>query len=184
MNVKSIINIAFLIFALNNLFAQPSAHIYYVPMNGKTQITSSPLKEYKNRINGSKTDLRIELYPDYRFQTIKGVGGCFNEIGTDAYFTLSSSKRDELMTSLFDKEKGAGFSFCRLAIGGSDFAHSAYSYAEVPDDYEMEHFSIGRDKKTLIPCIKDALSKNPDLCFFASPWSPPCLDERIGEDDR
>ena len=61
MNVKSIINIAFLIFALNNLFAQPSAHIYYVPMNGKTQITSSPLKEYKNRINGSKTDLRIEL---------------------------------------------------------------------------------------------------------------------------
>lgn len=164
--MKSIICIVFLILSLNNLFAQITAHVYYVPLEGKFPISSSPLKEYKDLVNSSKIDLRIELYPTYRFQTIKGVGGCFNEIGTDAYFTLSPSKRDELMTSLLDKEKGAGFSFCRLAIGASDFAHSAYSYSEAPDNYQMEHFSIERDKKTLIPCLKDALSKNPDLSFL------------------
>ena len=50
------------------------------------------------------------------------------------------------MSNLFSKEK-AGFSFCRTAIGASDFGLDAYSYSLMPNDYKMAHFSIERDKK-------------------------------------
>lgn len=37
----------------------------------------------------------------------------------------------------------------------------------------MKHFSINRDKKYLLPYLKQAFAINPDLTLFASPWSPP-----------
>ncbi|MGC6432023.1 MAG: glycoside hydrolase family 30 protein [Jejuia sp.] len=115
---------------------------------------------------------RIFIQPEITFQTIEGIGGAFNEIGGEALLSLPKKKQKELMNHLFSKE-GAGFSFCRTAIGASDFGIDAYSYAEVPNDYDMEHFSIERDKKYVLPYLKQAFAINPNLTLFASPWSPP-----------
>ena len=37
----------------------------------------------------------------------------------------------------------------------------------------MKHFLIDGDRRYVIPVLKAAFAKNPQLLFFASPWSPP-----------
>ena len=105
-------------------------------------------------------------------QTIEGFGGCFNEIGWDALLRLPKEKVDEAMRALFSEE-GCHFNFCRLPIGASDYAMEWYDLSPMEEDYEMNHFTIERDYKYLIPYVKSALEINPDIRFFSSPWSPP-----------
>ena len=76
------------------------------------------------------------------------------------------------MENLFSK-KGAGFSFCRTAVGASDFGIDAYSYRKMENDFEMEHFSVERERNSVLPYIQTAYKFNPNLKTFASPWSPP-----------
>ena len=106
-------------------------------------------------------------------QQIKGWGGCFNELGWKALLALDEKDRDEAMKALFDPKEGSRFNICRTPMAASDFALDAYSYDDVPGDYDMKGFSIDRDKKHLIPYIKAALKINPNLKLWASPWSPP-----------
>lgn len=101
-----------------------------------------------------------------------GFGCCISEICAEAIRTLSQKQQDEIFDELFG-EGGCGFSFCRLSVGANDFAKSWYSYNECEGDYAMEHFSISRDEKYILPAIRDAQKRSPRLRFFASPWSPP-----------
>src|SRR5690606_1201924 len=102
-----------------------------------------------------------------------GFGGTFNEKGWDALKVLSAEERDRAIRLLFDKQDGAGFTYGRIPIGSSDYGLSRYTLAETPNDYEMQNFSIERDRENLIPYIKAALAVKPDLRFWASPWTPP-----------
>ncbi|GAE28843.1 glycoside hydrolase family 30 protein [Halalkalibacter hemicellulosilyticus] len=106
-------------------------------------------------------------------QLVEGFGGCFNELGYEALSFLSEEDREQVLYHLFHPDGDCKFSVCRLPIGASDYALEWYSLNEHDDDYEMEHFSIERDRKYLIPYIKEALRLNPNLTLFASPWSPP-----------
>ncbi|MGM7722682.1 glycoside hydrolase family 30 protein [Metabacillus sp. Hm71] len=106
-------------------------------------------------------------------RVIDGFGGCFNELGFEALSHLSEEDRNKVFDALFLPEGECQFSICRLPIGASDYALEWYSHNETPEDYEMNYFSIERDKKYLIPYIKEALKRNPELKLFASPWSPP-----------
>ncbi len=103
---------------------------------------------------------------------IYGFGCCISEICVQAIRSLPEKLQNEIFDELFGKD-GCAFSFCRLPIGANDFAASWYSYNEHEGDYGMEHFSIERDRKYIIPAIKDAKKRSEDLRFFASPWSPP-----------
>lgn len=106
-------------------------------------------------------------------QTIRGFGGCFNELSQIAMEGISESDRDGIFRNLFTEE-GLNLEFCRIPIGASDYAAEWYSADEVDDDFEMKHFSIERDRKYLIPYIKEAQSYHKgEMTFFASPWSPP-----------
>ena len=77
------------------------------------------------------------------------------------------------MALLFDPNEGCAFTYGRIPIGSSDYALSRYSLAETANDFEMENFSIERDRMDLIPYIQAALAIQPDLHLWASPWSPP-----------
>jgi len=103
---------------------------------------------------------------------IYGWGCCISEICVMAIRTLPEEKQKEVFDQLFGKE-GCGFDYCRLSIGANDFAESWYSYNETEGDYAMDNFSIDRDKKYIIPAIKEAQKRSADIRFFASPWSPP-----------
>ncbi|NQU11153.1 glycosyl hydrolase [bacterium] len=120
-----------------------------------------------------RSRITVSINPQRDLQVIEGVGGAFNENGGEALTHLDATQRLAVLRSLFDPEEGAGFGFCRLPVGASDFAMSAYSLADQPDDYELRHFRLAPDEKFLIPYIAGALSINPQLRFHASPWSPP-----------
>jgi len=107
------------------------------------------------------------------FQTVEGFGGCFNELGYVALNRLSEAQRNRVLDALFAPDGELKLQMCRLPIGASDYALEWYSLNETDGDLAMAHFSIERDRKYLIPYIREALKRNPGLKLFASPWSPP-----------
>ncbi len=110
---------------------------------------------------------------DRRQQAIDGFGGCFNEIGWQALEALSEDRRTHVLRDLFDPAIGCGYRLCRVPVGANDYALEWYSHNECDGDFAMKHFSIERDRRYLIPYVRAAMSIQPDLRLFASPWSPP-----------
>jgi glucosylceramidase len=106
-------------------------------------------------------------------QTIDGFGSCFNELGALSLIFLDQVDRDSIMDELFTPGKGANFTICRTPVGANDFSRDWYSYNETERDFDMNDFSIANDREMLIPFIKQALGRNPNLKIWASPWSPP-----------
>ncbi|MFA6831383.1 MAG: hypothetical protein WCR36_03830 [Bacteroidaceae bacterium] len=162
--------------------ASAQSKVYYVQLQKDKEISACPIQEYQQN-NDNKEGEKLIIYPNIEFQEITGIGGAFNEIGGLALMSLPKENRNEVMSSLFDKD-GAQFSFCRTAVGSSDFGTDAYSYSEVADDYGMKHFSIDREQKSVIPYIKMALKYNPKMTLFASPWSPPAWMKYSGLMDQ
>lgn len=111
-------------------------------------------------------------------QAIEGFGGAFSELGWDALQTLSPALRAEALDALFGG--GANFSLCRTPIGANDITKDFYSYDEVAGDFALTHFSIDKDKSSLIPFIHEAQRRNPALNIWASPWSPPTWMKKNG----
>lgn len=103
-----------------------------------------------------------------------GFGGCFNELGWKALCKAGTEDREAVMQALFATEGDCNFRYCRLPMGANDFAESWYSYAEVEGDFGLEHFTIERDRRHVLPFLRAAATARGDrLQLFASPWSPP-----------
>ena len=119
-------------------------------------------------------DLTIDENTTY--QLWDGFGGTFNEMGWDALQALSQEDRDLAIRLLFDPQDGARFVYGRIPIGASDYSMSYYTLDDLTSgttDYDMEQFSLARDKEMLIPYIKAALEVRPDLHLWGSPWIVP-----------
>ncbi|MFJ6651742.1 glycoside hydrolase family 30 beta sandwich domain-containing protein [Microbacterium sp. NPDC091313] len=106
-------------------------------------------------------------------QVIEGFGATFNELGWHALQLLDDAARDDILRTLFSPGDGASLTLCRMPVGANDFAADWYSYDEVEGDFALEHFSIERDRGSLIPFIRAAKAHQPELSLWASPWSPP-----------
>ena len=118
----------------------------------------------------------IILQSDQVKQNFKGWGTCFNELGYDALMLLPEEVQRQVMQRMFAPDGDLRFTIGRIPVGASDYGRSWYSCDETPDnepDFNMEHFTIERDKEAVIPYIKFAQNYNPDMTFWASPWSPP-----------
>ena len=108
-----------------------------------------------------------------------GIG--FGAAITDASAWLIRSRMDgaqraALMQELFGPAPALQISFVRLTIGASDFSPAHYSLDDMPDgetDAALAHFSIAPIRDTVVPVVRDALSRNPALRVMASPWSAP-----------
>ena len=109
---------------------------------------------------------------------IQGFGACFNELGWVSLQALSEPDRDAALAELFSPDTGARFTYCRMPVGANDFSTEAYSYDETDGDFELKHFSIDHDRKTLVPFIRAALKHQPQLKLWASPWTPPSWMKR------
>lgn len=120
----------------------------------------------------------LNVYPIQRSKLI-GFGGAFTDSSAYNYSLLSDEQKKEVLEDLFG-ENGLGYTLCRLCIGSSDFALEEYCYVEEGDD-ELKSFNIDRDKKYVIPFLKDALRYTGNkLRLFASPWSPPAFMKENG----
>lgn len=124
------------------------------------------------QLGKTTTEQGITLTFGEEQQTIRGFGCCFSELGAKALNKLSPEDKKNVLDELFDDQGGA-FNYCRTPIGASDFALDFYSYNDTEGDYEMKNFSIDRDRKLLLPLIKEGVSRRTDMQMFASPWCPP-----------
>jgi len=133
-------------------------------------ITSTETSPWHRGTTSAKNGIALSLGKEK--QTVRGFGTCFSELSALALNDLSPEDRAACLDELFDGDK-CNFNFCRTPIGASDFSTDFYSYAETEYDYAMEHFSVERDKKLLLPLIAQGVSRQADMQMFASPWCPP-----------
>lgn len=120
-----------------------------------------------------------------RFQAIEGFGGAFTEAAAATLYKLPAEKQAEVLRAYFDPAHGHGYTLCRTHINSCDFSSGNYAYAEVADDHELQHFSIDRDRRALLPMIHDAFqAAGGPLRLLASPWSPPAWMKTNGKMTR
>jgi len=122
-------------------------------------------------------ELTIQVSDAVSYQTIDGFGASLTDSSAWLLWNkLSETQRKEALEKLFDPEKGIGLSLLRQPMGASDFALDDYTYDDVAvgeSDPELKRFTIERDKRYILPILKEVLAINPQLKVFASPWSPP-----------
>ncbi len=123
----------------------------------------------------------VEIDPRKSYQVYEGFGGAFTEAAADTFYKMSQEKRREILDAYFT-EAGLNYTFCRTHINSCDFALGNYAYDEVEGDEALEHFTIERDRKLLLPMIKEAIAhRGGRLRLLASPWSPPYWMKTNGE---
>lgn len=119
----------------------------------------------------------ITINSDGIYQTMDGFG--FALTGGSAYHihNLSTEKKTQLLTELFDSSgTNIGVSYIRLTVGASDLDQYVYSYNDLEPgqtDINMNYFSLEEDRKYVIPVMKEILQILPHIKILASPWSPP-----------
>lgn len=115
----------------------------------------------------------VQLRPEETFQTITGFGGSFTEASAYLLNQLSLENRQKILEAYFGDE-GARYSLTRTHMNSCDFSLGNYSYAPVPGDTALAHFSIEEDQDDIIPMIKEAMAISTDgFKIIASPWTAP-----------
>ncbi|MBO5869393.1 MAG: glucosylceramidase, partial [Clostridia bacterium] len=115
----------------------------------------------------------INIFDEVEYQTVLGFGGAFTESAAYNYAQFTDEQKRDFLKKTFSREYGIGYNFGRTHINSCDFSLDIYTYVE-NGDYDLSTFNIDRDRKYIIPFIKDALLYCTDeLVLFASPWSPP-----------
>lgn len=132
-----------------------------------------PWQEMSVPTSGSAAGEVISIDPSATEQEMEGFGVSFSELGWQSLSLLSQEDRKAVLDELFLPGQGASLSICRLPVGANDFSIDFYSFDETEGDFELKDFSIDRDRTTLLPLVKEALQRNPELRIWSSPWCPP-----------
>ncbi|WP_379128162.1 glycoside hydrolase family 30 beta sandwich domain-containing protein [Paenibacillus sp. sgz500958] len=123
--------------------------------------------------SSGNADYTITVSEGTTYQQMDGFGVSLTDSSSWLLnYKLNATKRAEVMEKLFGYS-GIGLSVLRQPIGSSDFAWSAYTYDDTAGDTSLSQFTIGRDQPYIIPTVKAAIAKNPNIKVFASPWSAP-----------
>jgi len=147
--------------------------------NSGARLTEQPMLGH----DAGEPDLpSVSVDTGERFQVIEGFGGAFTEAAAVNWLSLGAARRHELLEAYFDRDRGHGYSLCRVHMGSCDFALGNYSHVEQPGDVDLASFSIARDRQALLPFIKAAQRVAPGpIKLLASPWSPPAWMKTNGQ---
>ena len=144
--------------------------IYISSMNSEDRVKKIDIDQLKKN-----EDIKpfIKVHKETMKQEVLGFGGSFTESSASIYSNLSKDKKEEIIQAYFG-ETGNNYSMGRTHINSCDFSLENYAHCETTGDVDLKNFSISRNKKDLIPFIKDALKKTKNkFKIMASPWSPP-----------
>ncbi|MGV2882049.1 glycoside hydrolase family 30 protein [Paenibacillus taichungensis] len=123
--------------------------------------------------NSGNADVTITVNENKTYQQMDGFGVSLTDASAWLMnYKLDNNKRAEVMERLFGTT-GIGLSLLRQPIGSSDFAWAAYTYADTANDTSLSQFTIDRDKAYILPMVKAAIAKNPNIKVMGSPWSAP-----------
>ena len=98
----------------------------------------------------------VNIYEEEK-QEIFGFGAAITEGAAFQYFNMDDINKVKALELLFGKS-GLNYNLCRLCIGSSDFTIDEYSYVRDGDE-NLHTFTIERDKKYIVPFLKDIVKK-------------------------
>ena len=144
--------------------------IYLTSKESKARIKEIPESELLHDSHIKSRSIKVDK--NLTRQSILGFGGAFTEASASIYDQLDTDKKSEIIQAYFG-ESGNQYNMGRTHINSCDFSLDNYALCE-QEDRKLTGFSIERDKKMLIPFIKEALNKaSSPILLMASPWSPP-----------
>lgn len=136
---------------------------------------SDYVKVYANSELDASTGKVIEVDLESENQTVDGFGASFTDTATYLFDLMSEQTRSDVMTKLFDEEKGIGLDMLRNPLGACDFSLEYYTYDDIPEgetDYDLEHFDFSKASGQ-VALTRQALEINPDIKVFLAPWTAP-----------
>lgn len=118
----------------------------------------------------------VGLYPSFVYQTVEGYGCAMTESACYLLSRMDPAVRKEALECWFGP-KGIGARFMRIPIDSCDYSLEEYqAVADPAADPDLETFSIERDKKYIIPMVKEAIGMSAEpISVLLSPWSPPAV---------
>jgi glucosylceramidase len=134
------------------------------------------LERQSDLVAGDPSGEVIEIDRTQQFQSIIGTGISMEEASVVNLASLSTADRADVLTRMFDPQRGMAMNLVRITIGTSDFTGTDwYTYDDdIEGDPSLAHFSVQRDLDLgIVETLLDMRAINPALQFFASPWSPP-----------
>lgn len=141
----------------------------------QTRLTPQPERRFSPGEASGKDVVRVD--DAATFQSVLGLGSSFEHSTCYNLSLLPEAQRERVIESLVHPDRGIGMNLMRICIGTSDFAPGPfYTYDDLPsgqEDPRLDRFSIDRDREYVLPVLKAAQRLNPQLRFFASPWTPP-----------
>ncbi len=153
-------------------------------VDGKLRLSEQPNLHWSQATSTGDVEL-VEVDSKVSFQTMLGMGSSLEPSTCWNLSRLTPAERERLVVWLADPVKGIGMNLMRICIGTPDFTGDPwYSYDDLPPgelDLHLERFSIDKDRAYILPILKLARQKNPDLLFFASPWSAPGWMKTTGD---
>lgn len=129
--------------------------------------------------DGGRQEIDLTVDAFVREQRFTGAGASLTEASARLMAGLPEGERAKLMRSLFSAEgDGIGLDYLRQPLGGSDFVAELpyYSYED-----EQGSFSVDRDRKEILPLLREALTVNPDIRVMGTPWSAPAWMKDSGK---
>ena len=114
----------------------------------------------------------IEIDSTRQFQPILGFGAALTDASCFLLHGMPAASRQAFLRETYSPT-GLNLNLGRCCIGSSDYSRSVYSYDDVPDDMNLDHFSLKHDEAYIVPTLREIREINPNLFLLASPWSPP-----------
>jgi len=154
--------------------------IYMTAKDTPYRLTSRGFRAFEPLSQPDENYPTIMIDISKTFQTIEGFGGAFTDAAAITFSKLPRERQQEFLTACFDPEKGNAYTLCRTTIHSCDYSDEQYTYAQVPGDKELKHFTIEHDRQHRLGFIKRALkAADGNIKIYASPWSPPAWMEGI-----
>jgi len=155
--------------------AQPSVQSWITTVDMQQTLQAQPPLSMEAAPKRTQPDITLD--PKKTYQTIAGMGASLEHTTCANLSRLSEEKREEVIERLVSPETGIGMNLMRICMGTPDFTGEPwYTYNDMPPgekDESLANFTIEKDRAYILPVLKKALEKNPELQFYASPWSPP-----------
>jgi glucosylceramidase len=129
---------------------------------------SQPWREAAAHVRGAT----VEIDSTLEYQPILGFGAALTEASCFLLQGMPAAARHAFLTETYSP-LGLNLSIGRCCIGASDYSRSIYCYDDVPDDMNLDHFSLKHDEACVLPTLREIREINPSLFLMATPWSPP-----------
>jgi glucosylceramidase len=147
--------------------------VYSTADSSNLRLSITDTLSFKELNQPVETEICVFVDPTKTFQTLLGIGGALTDASAETFAKLPKDKQQEFLTSVYDPQKGIGYTLGRTNIHSCDFSSGSYTYLS-DGDTTLKSFSIDHDKQFRIPFIKQVIAASGGkLTLFCSPWSPP-----------